>query len=74
MRAADGRLLVHVVNLCYDPLPAISLAVAKPVREAERLDAHGVWRPLTVSMSPGGVLRLPVALGMMEECVLRLAD
>ena len=74
VRAADGRLLVHVVNLCYDPLPDISLAVAKPVREAERLDAHGVWRPLTVSMSPGGVLRLPVALGMMEECVLRLAD
>lgn len=71
-RAADGALLVQVVNLNYDPLEAVSLLLAVRPASAQVLAPDGAWRTIAPTAQPDGRLALPIRLGCMETATLRL--
>ena len=70
--AADGSTLLALFNLGFDPLESVRLRVPAAVVSVERLDAHGVWRPVDFVAKAGEVEVKTGRIACCESVILKV--
>ena len=70
--AGDGSTLLALFNLGFDPLESVRLRVPAAVVSVERLDAHGVWRPVDFAAKAGEVEVKTGRIACCESVILKV--